>query len=139
MSWNTVDARNNKLYVRIGYLLGTARYKDYMLALPIKNYGANQFAAALEATLNAADVFGPAAYFTVSHDMTDNLLTITRLDAFEFITVSMISDNDIVSGQSWDARISKHDTCSMNGILRIDKSFRATKTIPLLYCLHRSA
>ena len=81
MSWNTVDARNNKLYVRIDYVLGTTCHAYFLLELPIKNYSNIQYAAALQVSLNASAFASPSVHFTVIVDA-DNILTITQVDGF---------------------------------------------------------
>ena len=126
MSWNTVDARNNKLYVRIDYLLGVARHTDFILELPIKNYSNVQYAAALQVSLNGSAFASPSVHFTVTVDA-DNILTLTLVDAFEFVKLSILSDDDLMSGAMWYTSLSKRQICSMNGILRIDKTINLTK------------
>jgi hypothetical protein len=129
MSWNTVDARNNKLYVRIDYLLGTARHAFYLIQLPIKNYSNVQYAAALEFSLNASAFVSPLAKFSVSVDV-DNILKITQLDSFEIMKLTIIPDEHLLSGGHWHTKLSQWEICSMNGILRIDKTLVLTKEAP---------
>ena len=129
MSWNTVDARNNKLYVRIDYVLGTTRHAFFLLELPIKNYSNAQYAAALQVSLNAAAFASPSVNFTVTVDA-DNILTITQVDGFEFIKLTILSDDDLMSGIIWHTSLSKGEICSMNGILRIDKTTQLTLASP---------
>jgi hypothetical protein len=106
MSWNTVDYRNNKMYVRISYR-DTGLHMDQNITIPSKNYNGIQFAAALELAMNDAAFYMPPPQFKVSFDMNTNMLTITQLDRFDVISFSIISDEDVVSGRYWDARVSK--------------------------------
>jgi hypothetical protein len=101
---------------------------DQNITIPSKNYNGIQFAAALELAMNDAAFYMPPPQFKVSFDMNTNMLTITQLDRFDVISFSIISDEDVVSGRYWDARVSKNHTNSMNGILRIG----TTTTLTLL-------
>jgi hypothetical protein len=62
VSWATVDARNNKLYVRMNNI-SAHQHSCQIITIPIKNYNGIAFAGALEASMNAAIVFGTT--FTV--------------------------------------------------------------------------
>ena len=129
MSWNTVDARNNKLYVRIDYVLGTTRHAFYLIQLPIKNYSNVQYAAALQFSLNASAFVSPSAKFNVSVDV-DNILTITQVDSFELIKLTILSDDGLISATMWYTSLSKNQICSVNGILRIKKTIKLTQESP---------
>ena len=129
LSWNTVDARNNKLYVRAFYLKGETRHTDFIVELPIKNYSGIEYAAALKTALNSAVGTTTGTDFETSYELDQNLLTIVQTNNFADVLIYILSDDDVVSGalSLWDAKVPKGQTYSMNGILRINKTVKLTR------------
>jgi hypothetical protein len=121
ISWSTVDGRNNELYVRMNKI-SARQHSNQIITTPTKNYNGLTFAAALEASMNAANVFGTT--FTVVWDLNHNNTKNTQLDNFLRYLFTLISDDDLVAGQLWDQPVPQREMIqSMNGILRIGESF----------------
>jgi hypothetical protein len=128
VSWNTVDERNYKLYIRFNQT-GFYTYYYNILELPKKNYTGPTFAAALEVLLNSATYLNlKTPRFSVSYLVLDNLLTITQEDGFDVMVLTIISDTDLAYGRLWDPAMKT--PCSLNGILRIEKSVQLTSQNP---------
>ena len=122
VSWNTVDARNNQLYVRIDYLVGVRDHHfNEILTVPIRNYSGPTFAVALETTLNNAFFTSPNTKFTVTWSIADNTLTMAQIDNWDKVIITIVSDADISSGILWDHSIRKDSINSVNGIMRSDE------------------
>ena len=125
VSWSTVDIRNNKLYIYLDWNTHKI-YKE--ITIPVRNYSAIEFCAAVQLGINNA--MNATIYFSVTYDLGDNMLTFTQLNHFEVI-VYMVSSVDLQVGKYWINPIAKENICSMNGILRIGKSsYRLSAATP---------
>jgi hypothetical protein len=118
ISFSTVDARNNNLYIKFLYD-GFYYYKQ--LTMDSKNYSGTTFAEALKTKLNAA-VVPYKLNFETTYDYTDNLLTIkvndTRPVQNTPLVVVFLSDADLKNGEYNNTPISSPKT--LNQILRIN-------------------
>ena len=125
VSWSTVDIRNNKLYIYLDWNTHKI-YKE--ITIPVRNYSAIEFCAAVQLGINNA--MNATIFFSVTYDLGDNMLTFTQLNHFEVI-VYMVSSADLQVGTYWSNPIAKENICSMNGILRIGKSsYRLSAATP---------
>ena len=77
VSWSTIDIRNNKLYIYLDWNTHNI-YKE--ITIPVRNYSALDFAAAVQLGINNAM---NATNFGVSYDIADNMLCFTQLNHFE--------------------------------------------------------
>ena len=115
VSWSTIDARNNKLYIYIDW----TDYKIYKtVELPMKNYNGPTFAVALQLAINTA--MNAGLHFDVLYDKNDNLITISQRDHPEAM-VYLVSGADLQVGKYWDKVLPKNEIHSLNGVLRIGK------------------
>ena len=116
VSWSTIDARNNILYM---YLErdGEKIYKT--IALAKMNYDGASFAAALQEAMNTA-LIGITS-FDVGYVLNDNMIAIEQRDHFE-VNAMIISGADLVVGSVWNVAIAKDQINSLNGVLRIGKT-----------------
>jgi hypothetical protein len=102
--------------------ISARQHSNQILTIPTKNYNGLTFAAALEASMNAAIVFGTS--FKVEYDVNDNNIKISQLDNFDRYLFTLISDDDLVAGILWDQPVPQRESIhSMNGILRLGESF----------------
>ena len=110
VSWSTIDARNNNLYM---YLErgGEKIYKT--IALAKMNYDGVKFAAALQEAMNTA-LIGITS-FDVVYDLNDNMIAIEQRDHFE-VNATMVCGADLVVGSFWDVAIPKDQINSLNGV-----------------------
>ena len=117
ISFSTVDARNNNLYVKFLYD-GFYYYKQ--LTMDSKNYSGATFAEALKTKLNAA-IVPYKLNFETTYDYADNLLSIkvndTRPVQNTPLVVQFLSDADLKNGGYNNTPISSPKT--LNQILRI--------------------
>ena len=118
VSWSTVDARNNKLYLDTDLTDKTNRYR--VLTLPSQNYVGATLAAALQTELGEV-VADDLLNCQVSYDINYNLINIKLID-FNDLNVRFVSDVDLIAGVHWDERLVKDRINSLNGVLRIDKT-----------------
>ena len=126
VSWSTVDARNNKLYIHINVDLLTRYYK--IITIPSKNYSGPDFCAALSLAINEAMVLG--VVIDVSYNKNDNMITINQTNHYE-VNIDLVSGADLQAGRNWSTSIPKVEIHSMNGILRIGKtSYRLRDAYP---------
>ena len=131
VSWHTVDARNNKLYIR-NHIIGALRY--YIVEIPIKNYTGPDFAAALKLALNAVWYPDPILIFDVKYDSKDTTIKITRLPGG--MGLYLVSDNDLLSGKYWSSPLAKGTLNSMNSILRVGSySYKLQEAFPYIAVL----
>ena len=65
------------------------------------NYSGPTFAVAFETTLNNAYFTSPNTKFTVSWSMSDNTLTMTQIDNWDKVTITIVSDADRSEGRLW--------------------------------------
>ena len=116
VSWCTVDARNNKLYMRC-QLAGGTLYK--VVEVPAQNYTGPEFAAALGAALTTA--FSPnfLVSFQVLYDANDAMITISQLSGSGGAIVFLVSNADLISGKHWSSPLAKESLHSINNIMRI--------------------
>jgi hypothetical protein len=116
VSWSTIDARNNLLYMYIE----RGEEKIYKkIALAQMNYNGTTFSTALETTLNTA--LTSIVSFDVLYDLNDNLISIKQRDNFDVKAV-IVSGADLLFGNFWSGPVSKSETHSLNGVLRIGKT-----------------
>ena len=120
VSWHTVDARNNKLYVMMVNDAGVHEFK--IVEIPVKNYSGPDFAVALGLALNFSFAGYPYTKFIVLYDSKDTSISI-KLEfypvpgtGFDFY---FVSDSDLLSGKYWSSALAKGFLNSMNSILRI--------------------
>ena len=118
VSFSTVDARNNNLYIKFLYD-GFYYYKQ--LTMDSKNYSGATFAEALKTKLNAA-IVPYKLNFETTYDYTDNLLTVKVIDTRPVqntpLVVVFLSDADLKNGGYNNTPISSPKT--LNQILRIN-------------------
>jgi len=118
ISFSTVDARNNNLYIKFLYD-GFYYYKQ--LTMDSKNYSGTTFAEALKTKLNAA-IVPYKLNFETTYDYTDNLLTVKVIDTRPVqntpLVVVFLSDADLKNGEYNNTPISSPKT--LNQILRIN-------------------
>ena len=135
VSWSTVDARNNKFYMFVDFVDGVDLYR--IIELPAKNYSGPDFAAALEAAINASFYPNPMLKFDVVYDANDNLITIRNQVDFPMgVFVYLVSDADLISGKYWSSPLPKESLNSMNKIIRIGASSHLMHdNIPFTACL----
>jgi hypothetical protein len=114
VSWSTVDARNNKLYLDIQITETFHRYR--VLTLPSQNYVGATLAVALQTALDEA-VAEELLNFQVSYDLNDNLITIKLIDLEDTLSVSFVSDVDLIAGVHWDERLVKDRIASPSSVL----------------------
>ena len=116
VSWSTIDARNNKLYIFIDVNPTTKFYKT--ITIPSRNYSGPDFCEALGLAINAAMELG--LVIAVSYNKNDNMITINQTNHYE-ISVDLVSSADLQAGRFWSTSLTKESIHSMNGILRIGK------------------
>ena len=118
ISFSTVDARNNNLYIKFLYD-GFYYYKQ--LTMDSKNYSGATFAEALKTKSNAA-IVPYKLNFETTYDYTDNLLNIkvndTRPVQNTPLVVVFLSDADLKNGAYNNTPISSPKT--LNQISRIN-------------------
>ena len=68
--------------------------------------------------------------FEVSYVLNDNLTTIKLMDLEEIVSVSFVSDVDVIAGVHWDERLVKDRLESLNGVLRLDKTIMLSARKP---------
>jgi hypothetical protein len=68
--------------------------------------------------------------FEVSYDLNDNLITIKLIDLEETVSVSFVSDVDLIAGVHLDERLVKDRIESLNGVLRFDKTITLSARKP---------
>jgi hypothetical protein len=116
VSWSTIDARNNNLYMH----LERGEDKTYKKkALAQMNYNGTTFSAALEATVNNA--LTSIVSFDVLYDLNDNMISIKQRDNFE-VKATIVCGADLLVGNVWILPVSKTAIQSLNGVLRIGKT-----------------
>jgi hypothetical protein len=118
VSWSTIDARNNRLYLHI-LTTGDVQYK--ILTLPSQNYSGIEFADALKSGLNAITEPFLGCRFDVFYLRAQNKLTITQISGMEEVFVTMVSSADLKVGKLWSGSVANDELHSMNGILRLGK------------------
>ena len=102
VSWHTVDARNNKLYMR-NDIEGAVQYS--IVEIPISNYSGPDFAAALKLALNT--FFSRIEIlFDVKYDSKDTTIKIMRTQP-EGVGLYLVSDNDLISVKYWSSPLAK--------------------------------
>jgi len=120
VSFSTVDARNNNLYIKFLYD-GFYYYKQ--LTMDSKNYNGTTFTEALKTKLNTT-ILPYKITFETTYDYADNLLTIKVLDMRTVqntpLVVEFLSDDDLKNGAYNNSAISSPKT--LNQILRINKN-----------------
>jgi hypothetical protein len=77
--------------------------------------------------------------FEVSYDLNDNLITIKLIDLEETVSVSFVSDVDLIAGVHLDERLVKDRIESLNGVLRFDKTITLSARKTNLHHLYRFA
>ena len=134
VSWSTVDARNNKLYMFVDFAGGRV-YK--IIEMPAKNYSGPDFAAALAAAINAAFYPDPILRFDVLYDSNDNMISIKQLIYVPVgMNVYLASDADLLSGKYWSSPLAKESLHSTNNIMRLGtSSYMLRDNIPYTACL----
>ena len=114
VSWHTVDARNNKLYMMMNWL-GIDFY--HIVVIPVKNYSGPDFAAALKLALNTFFT-REEIFFDVQYNSKDTSIKIMKTQPHG-VGLYMVSDHDLMSGKYWKSPLAKGTLNSMNSILRI--------------------
>jgi hypothetical protein len=76
-----------------------------------------------------------ALNFIVAYDLSDNLITIRLIDFDEGLSVTIISNDDLIAGVNWEAQLFKDRIAALNGVLRIGKAIplSAAKSIYTAY------
>ena len=128
VSWSTVDARNNKLYV---FMTFQGRQPEYRtITIPQGNYSGPDFCAALKTAFDAQILFG-LLVLAVAYNKNNNMITIAQTNLLDDIRVTLVSGADLQAGRNWSEPLVKSNIHSMNGILRIGKaSYLLTAAAP---------
>ena len=92
VSWSTIDARNNNLYMYIERG-GEKIYKN--IAIAKMNYNGATFSAALQDVINAA--LTGILSFDVLYDWNDNLITVKQRDNFD-VKATLACGADLLAG-----------------------------------------
>ena len=69
--------------------------------------------------------------YIVTYDLRDNLITIKLIDLEADVSLSFVSNDDLIAGVNWDAQLFKDRIQSLNGVLRIGKTIPLSAAQPI--------